>query len=64
MDVQWSDEAFDRDYDEKKSKELKERKKRREELARHRRVIAKCNLLLICEGVTLLVLIIALILNW
>lgn len=60
----WSDEAFDKAYDEKRADELEALRKRRIERAKHRKVIARCNLLLVCEGVTLVVLVIALILNW
>lgn len=60
----WSDEAFDKAYDKKRADELEALRKRRIERAKHRKVIARCNLLLVCEGVTLVVLVIALILNW
>lgn len=60
----WSDDAFDKAYDERKADELEALRKRRIERARHRRVIARCNLLLVCEGITLVILIVALILNW
>ncbi len=64
MSAGWNDEEFDRAYDESKADELSAIRRRRAEKARHRRIIARCNLLLVCESVTLVLLVIALILNW
>lgn len=64
MNSGWSEEAFEEEYEARKQAETTSLKKRRQELTRHRNLIAKCNILLVCEGVTLIVLIIALILNW
>ena len=59
----WSDEEFDRAYDEKLSNERNVRRKRREQLAKHRKVIASCNVLLVVEAIALVILIVALILH-
>ncbi len=58
----WSDEAFDKAYEQKISNDKNVRRKKREQLAKHRKVIASCNVLLIIEALALVILIIALIL--
>ena len=58
----WSDEAFDKAYEQKINNDKNARKKRREQLAKHRKVIASCNVLLIFEALALVIIIIALIL--
>ncbi|MBQ8281463.1 MAG: hypothetical protein IJZ25_03570 [Lachnospiraceae bacterium] len=64
MNANWDGEAFDRAYEERKQSELDSLRERRRKRAQHRRNIANCNMLLIGEGITLVVLIVALILNW
>ena len=53
---------YKEEYDEKIRQEIEIRKHRREQLQKHRVKITRCNLLIACELVTLVVLIIALIL--
>lgn len=52
------------DYDLELEKELKARKKIRKDIARHRRAINRCNVLLLFETIVLVFLIIALIIIW
>lgn len=52
------------DYDLKLEEELKARRKIRKELAKHRRAINRCNVLLLFETIVLVFLIIALIIIW
>ncbi len=52
------------DYDLKIEEELKARRRVRKELAKHRRAIDRCNVLLLFETIVLAFLIIALIIIW
>lgn len=52
---------YEEEYDEKIKQEIEVRRMRRKQLQKHREKITRCNLLIVCEIATLVVLIIALI---
>lgn len=59
-----SQDEFERQYDARKLAELQARRKYREELLTHRDNIRLCNRMLILEGIVLVSLIVALILQF
>ena len=52
---------YEEEYDEKIRQEIEVRKMRRKQIQKHRVKITRCNMLIVCEIVTLVILIIALI---
>ncbi len=59
-----SQDEFERQYDARKLAEVQARRKYREELLTHRDNIRMCNRMLILEGIVLVSLIVALILQF